>query len=71
MRAIVAVLLFVSATHAALWGLLQDKRQAPDFAGTLPSVSYTPFEPGHVVDKTTDPDKIRAELKKLDRKSVV
>jgi len=65
MRAIVAVLLFVSATHAALWGLLQDKRQAPDFAGTLPSVSYTPFEPGHVVDKTTDPDKIRTDLKKL------
>ncbi|MBV8698835.1 MAG: glycosyltransferase, partial [Bradyrhizobium sp.] len=65
MRAIVAVILLVSATHAAIWGLLQDKQQAPDFNGTLPSVSYTPFEPGHVVDKTVDPDKIRADLKKL------
>jgi cellulose synthase/poly-beta-1,6-N-acetylglucosamine synthase-like glycosyltransferase/exo-beta-1,3-glucanase (GH17 family) len=65
MRAIVAVLLLVSAAHAAIWGLLQDKRPAPDFNGMLPSVSYTPFEPGHVVDKTTDPDRIRADLKKL------
>ncbi|HTO60486.1 MAG TPA: glycosyltransferase [Bradyrhizobium sp.] len=65
MRAIVAVLLVVSATHAAIWGLLQDKQPAPDFNGMLPSVSYTPFEPGHVVDKTADPDKIRADLKKL------
>src|SRR5215475_11442759 len=65
MRAIVAVLLFVSAAHAALWGVLQEKQQAPDFNGILPSVSYTPFEPGHVVDKTADPEKIRADLKKL------
>ena len=65
MRAIVAVLLVVSASHAAIWGLLQDKQPAPDFNGMLPSVSYTPFEPGHVVDKTADPDKIRADLKKL------
>jgi len=65
MRAIVAVLFFVTAAHAALWGVLQDKEQAPDFAGQLPSVSYTPFEPGHVVDKNVDPDRIRADLKKL------
>ena len=65
MRAIVAVLLFVSAAHAALWGVLQEKQQAPDFNGILPSVSYTPFEPGHVVDKVVDPEKIRADLKKL------
>ena len=49
MRAVVAVLLFVSAAHAGLWSILQDKQQAPDFSGILPSVSYTPFEPGHVV----------------------
>jgi cellulose synthase/poly-beta-1,6-N-acetylglucosamine synthase-like glycosyltransferase/exo-beta-1,3-glucanase (GH17 family) len=65
MRAIVAVLLFVSAAHAALWGVLQEKQQAPDFNGILPSVSYTPFEPGHVVDKVVDDEKIRADLKKL------
>jgi cellulose synthase/poly-beta-1,6-N-acetylglucosamine synthase-like glycosyltransferase/exo-beta-1,3-glucanase (GH17 family) len=65
MRAIVAVLLFVSAAHATLWGVLQEKQQAPDFNGILPSVSYTPFEPGHVVDKVVDPEKIRADLKKL------
>ena len=59
MRAIVAVLLFVSALHAALWGILQDKKQAPDFKGLLPSLSYAPFEPGHTKDKATDPDRIR------------
>jgi exo-beta-1,3-glucanase (GH17 family)/cellulose synthase/poly-beta-1,6-N-acetylglucosamine synthase-like glycosyltransferase len=65
MRAIVAVVLFVSAVHAALWGVFQDKQQAPDFNGILPSVSYVPFEPGHIVDSTVDPDRIRADLKKL------
>ena len=49
MRAVVAVLLFVAAAHAGLWGLLQEKQQAPDFHGVLPSISYTPFEPGHTV----------------------
>ena len=49
MRAIVAVVLFVTAAHAALWGLLQEKQQAPDFRGILPSASYAPFEPGHTV----------------------
>ena len=65
MRVIVAVLLFVSAVHAAIWGVFQDKQQAPDFTGMLPSVSYTPFEPGHVVDRNVDPDRIRADLKRL------
>ena len=31
MRAVVAVLLFVTAAHAGLWGLFQEKRPAPDF----------------------------------------
>src|SRR6201747_1793250 len=65
MRAVVAVLLFVTAAHAALWGLFQEKQAAPDFKGILPSVSYTPFEPGHVVDASVDPDRIRADLKRL------
>ena len=44
MRAVIAVLVLVSGLHAALWGLLRDEQQAPDFNGILPSVSYQPFE---------------------------
>ena len=66
MRAVVAVLLFVTAAHAALWGLFQEKQSAPDFRGILPSVSYAPFEPGHTVaDVAADSEKVRADLKKL------
>jgi exo-beta-1,3-glucanase (GH17 family)/cellulose synthase/poly-beta-1,6-N-acetylglucosamine synthase-like glycosyltransferase len=67
MRAIVAVLLFVSAVHAALWGVLQEKLQAPDFNGILPSVSYAPFEGTEHpdVDNIPSAEKIRADLKKL------
>jgi cellulose synthase/poly-beta-1,6-N-acetylglucosamine synthase-like glycosyltransferase/exo-beta-1,3-glucanase (GH17 family) len=66
MRAVVAVLLLVAAAHAGLWGLLQEKQQAPDLHGILPSVSYTPFEPGHTdADEAADSEKIRADLKKL------
>src|SRR5215216_5128373 len=67
MRAVIAVLLFVTAAHAGLWGLLQDKQSAPDFRGILPSVSYAPFEgTAHpVVDNIPSQEKIRADLKKL------
>jgi exo-beta-1,3-glucanase (GH17 family) len=67
MRAVVAVLLFVTAVHAAMWGVLRDKEQAPDFTGMLPSVSYAPFEgTAHPdVDNVPNADKIRADLKKL------
>src|ERR1700722_16956548 len=67
MRAVVAVLLFVTTVHAAMWGVLRDKQQAPDFTGMLPSVSYAPFEgTGHPdVDNVPNADKIRADLKKL------
>jgi exo-beta-1,3-glucanase (GH17 family)/cellulose synthase/poly-beta-1,6-N-acetylglucosamine synthase-like glycosyltransferase len=67
MRAVVAVLLFVSAAHAALWGVLQEKQQAPDFTGMLPSVSYAPFEgTAHPdVDNIPTAEKIRADMKKL------
>src|ERR1700724_1319105 len=67
MRAVVAVLLFVTAAHAALWGLLQEKQQAPDFRGMLPSVSYAPFEgTAHPdVDNIPNVDKIRADMQEM------
>jgi exo-beta-1,3-glucanase (GH17 family)/cellulose synthase/poly-beta-1,6-N-acetylglucosamine synthase-like glycosyltransferase len=67
MRAVVAVLLFVTAVHAALWGVFRQEQQAPDFKGILPSVSYAPFEgTGHPdVDNVPSAEKIRADMKKL------
>src|SRR3954452_2415405 len=67
MRAVVAVLVFVTAAHAGIWGVLRDKQQAPDFRGILPSVSYAPFEgTGHPdVDNIPSAEKIRADLKTL------
>src|ERR1700709_438093 len=67
MRAVVAVLLFVTAAHAPLWGVLREKQPAPDFRGILPSVSYAPFEgTAHPdVDNIPNADKIRADLKTL------
>src|SRR6267143_4651202 len=67
MRAVVAVLLFVAAIHAAMWGILREKQQAPDFKGILPSVSYAPFEgTAHPdVDNIPSSEKIRADLKTL------
>lgn len=66
MRAVVAVLLLVTAAHAALWGLFQEKQSAPDFRGALPSLSYAPFESGHTVaDVAADTEKVRTDLKKL------
>src|SRR6202000_2900407 len=64
---VVAVLLFVTTVHAAMWGVLRDKQQAPDFTGMLPSVSYAPFEgTGHPdVNNVPNAEKIRADLKKL------
>jgi exo-beta-1,3-glucanase (GH17 family)/cellulose synthase/poly-beta-1,6-N-acetylglucosamine synthase-like glycosyltransferase len=67
MRAVVAVLLLVSAVHAAMWGVLREKQQAPDFKGILPSVSYAPFEgTGHPdVDNIPNAAKIRTDLQTL------
>jgi exo-beta-1,3-glucanase (GH17 family)/cellulose synthase/poly-beta-1,6-N-acetylglucosamine synthase-like glycosyltransferase len=67
MRAVVAVLLCVTAVHAGLWAAFRDKQQAPDFTGILPSVSYAPFEgTAHPdVDNIPNADKIRADMKKL------
>src|SRR5258705_349266 len=67
MRAVVAVLLFVTAVHAAMWGVFRDRQEAPDFKGMLPSVSYAPFEgTAHPdVDNIPSVEKIRADMKKL------
>ncbi len=67
MRAVVAVLLFVAAAHAAIWGVLREKLPAPDFTGILPSVSYAPFDgSGHPdVDNIPTAEKIRADMKVL------
>lgn len=67
MRAVVAVLLLVTAIHAAMWGVFRDQQQAPDFTGVLPSVSYAPFEgTAHPdVDNIPSVEKIRADMKKL------
>ena len=67
MRAVVAVLLFVTAAHAALWGILREKQEAPDFKGVLSSVSYAPFEgTAHPdVDNIPTVEKIRSDMKAL------
>src|SRR6266852_64331 len=67
MRAVVAVLFFVTAVHAATWGVFRDKQEAPDFKGILPSVSYAPFEgTAHPdVDNIPSVEKIRADMKRL------
>ncbi len=67
MRAVVAVLVLVAAVHAAMWGALRERQQAPDFKGILPSVSYAPFEgTAHPdVDNIPNSEKIRTDLKTL------
>jgi len=67
MRAVVAVLLLVTAVHAGLWGILQSKEKAPDFSGILPSVSYAPFDgSAHPdVDNIPSAERIRSDLKTL------
>ena len=67
MRAVIAVLVFVTAAHAGLWGVLRDKQQAPEFRGILPSVSYSPFEgTAHPdSDNLPNPDRVRADVKIL------
>ncbi|MBB5045645.1 cellulose synthase/poly-beta-1,6-N-acetylglucosamine synthase-like glycosyltransferase/exo-beta-1,3-glucanase (GH17 family) [Rhodopseudomonas rhenobacensis] len=67
MRAVVAVLVFVTAAHAAIWGIFREQQQAPDFRGILPSVSYAPFDgTGHPdVDNIPNAERIRSDLKTL------
>ena len=43
MRAVAAVVLFVTALHAGLWSLLWRQEEAADISGKLQSVSYSPF----------------------------
>ena len=67
MRAIIAVVLLVSAVHAALWAVLRGEAEAPDFHGKLPSVSYAPFQgSAHPdIDNIPTAARIRADMKKL------
>ena len=67
MRRVVAVLILVTALHAAIWAALREKQDAPDFHGMLPSLSYAPFDgTGHPdVDNIPTVERIRADLKKL------
>jgi cellulose synthase/poly-beta-1,6-N-acetylglucosamine synthase-like glycosyltransferase/exo-beta-1,3-glucanase (GH17 family) len=67
MRAVVVVLACVTALHAGIWALMREQQPAADFRGTLPSVSYAPFEgTGHPdVDNIPTQEKIRADLRKL------
>lgn len=67
MRAVVAVLAFVTCIHAGLWGLLREQLPAPDFNGLLPSVSYNPFPPAthYDIDYATAPQKIRDDLREI------
>jgi exo-beta-1,3-glucanase (GH17 family)/cellulose synthase/poly-beta-1,6-N-acetylglucosamine synthase-like glycosyltransferase len=67
MRAVVVVLACITALHAGIWALLREERTAPDFRGTLQSVSYAPFEgTGHPdVDNIPTQEKIRADMRKL------
>src|SRR5476651_1323412 len=67
MRAVVAVLLFMTAVHAAMWGVFRDQQQAPDFRGILPSVSYAPFEgTAHPdVDNIPTVERIRDDMRGL------
>ncbi len=67
MRAVVAVILLITALHAGLWALLREKQDAPDFKGIVPSYSYAPFEgTGHPdVDNIPTVEKVRADLRKL------
>ena len=67
MRAVVVVLACVTALHAALWALLRDKQQAPDFRGTLPQ-RFLRAVRGHRPSRRRqhpDREKIRTDLRKL------
>jgi len=72
MRAVVAVVLFVTALHAGLWSLFRGQQQAPDFNGKLQSVSYMPFADSPFAERAADntstnekENTIRADLKAL------
>src|SRR5581483_490862 len=43
MRTVAAVVALVLCVHAALWTLLQRQQAAPNFAGPLASISYSPY----------------------------
>ena len=67
MRVVIAVLLFVTAAHAGLWGLFRESHDAPDFRGIFPSLSYAPYKgSGHPdTDNIPTAELIRADVKVL------
>ena len=67
MRTVAAVLALVACVHAGLWALLRTEQRAPDFAGQLASVSYSPFADSSHPDRGARPtaEQIRADLKAI------
>ncbi len=67
MRTVAAVLALVACVQAGIWALLQRTDTAPNFAGKLASVSYSPTAHSDhpESDPKPTPEKIRADLKAL------
>jgi exo-beta-1,3-glucanase (GH17 family)/cellulose synthase/poly-beta-1,6-N-acetylglucosamine synthase-like glycosyltransferase len=67
MRTVAAVLALVACVHAGMWALLRPVGKAPDFAGQLASVSYSPFADSSHPDTGVrpTPEQIRADLKAI------
>ena len=67
MRTVAAVLALVACVHAGIWALLRPEGTAPDFAGQLASISYSPFADSQHPDSGPRPtaEQIRADLKAI------
>jgi exo-beta-1,3-glucanase (GH17 family)/cellulose synthase/poly-beta-1,6-N-acetylglucosamine synthase-like glycosyltransferase len=64
MRIAAVVLALVACVHAGLWALGRNQTPAPNFDGTLASVSYTPFaDSAHPDSVRATAEQIRADLK--------
>jgi cellulose synthase/poly-beta-1,6-N-acetylglucosamine synthase-like glycosyltransferase/exo-beta-1,3-glucanase (GH17 family) len=68
MRSAAFVVALVACLHAGAWALRQTQASAPNFDGTLNSVSYSPFttsaHPDHEGSRPPE-ERIRAELKAI------
>src|SRR3974390_3064707 len=67
MRTVAAVLALIACVHAGMWALLRPQASAPDFAGQLASVSYSPFADSSHPDTGVrpTPEQIRADLQAI------
>jgi len=64
MRLAAAVVALVACVHAGFWALSGERSAAPDVAGPIASVSYTPFsDSSHPDSVQATADRIRADLK--------